>query len=96
MEAGLADHVWHEEELVGLLSVREHGGMKYHPIPLRALLCIYGFGLTVGYWRWRWALRRISFSRKAMWLMFGFALAIFLLIAILNAIQNNRLGLPQF
>jgi hypothetical protein len=31
-----------------------------------------------------------------MWLMFGFALAIFLLIAILNAIQNNRLGLPQF
>jgi hypothetical protein len=74
-------------------------GMMYlrSSIPLRALLWIYGFALTVGYLRWRGKTRgKTPLSRKARWLTFGFALAIFIFIATLNAVQNSRLGLPQF
>jgi len=71
--------------------------LKGGSIPLRVLLCIYGFALAVGYLRWRGTTRgKVALSKKAKWLTFGFALAIFLLIATLNAIQNKRLGLPQF
>jgi hypothetical protein len=55
--------------------------LKGGSIPLRALLCIYGFALAVGYLRWRGTTRgKVALSTKSKWFTFGFALAVFLLI----------------
>jgi len=70
---------------------------EIRPISLRALLCICGFAFIVGYLRWRGTTRgQAPLDKEAKWLIFSLVLALFLVIAAVNAIANRRLGLPQF
>jgi hypothetical protein len=70
---------------------------KFHPIPFEVLLLVCGFAVLVGCLRWYGTTRhQTPLSRRAKRLTFGVVLTLFLLLATLNAIQNYRLGLPQF
>jgi hypothetical protein len=61
------------------------------------LLLIFGFGGLVGWFRYyTWTRNSAPSSKKAKRLTFGILLALFLLIAGLNAFLNHRLALPQF
>jgi hypothetical protein len=67
------------------------------PVPFSMLLLLFGFAGLVGWFRYySWTRKSAPLSKKARWLTFGILLAIFLLIAGVNAFLNSRLGLPQF
>ena len=68
-----------------------------HPIPFEVLLLICGFALFGGWGRWHGMTRAgTPLTKKARWIIFAALLAGFVLLATLNAIQNHRLGRPQF
>jgi hypothetical protein len=67
------------------------------PVPMPVLLMISGFGGLVGWGRYYGLTRNAApSSSKAKRLTFGILLALFLLIAGVNALLNRHLGLPQF
>ena len=67
------------------------------PVPFPVLALILSFAGLVGWFRYyTWTRKSAPLSKKARWLTFGILLALFLLIAGLNAFLNHRLGLPQF
>jgi phosphatidylglycerophosphate synthase len=67
------------------------------PVPFPVLVLILSFAGLVGWFRYyTWTRKSAPLSKKAKWLTFGISLALFLLIAGLNAFLNHRLGLPQF
>jgi len=67
------------------------------PVQMPVLLVLFGFAGIIGWARYyRWTRGSAPSSKKAKRLTFGILLALFLLIAGLNAFLNHRLGLPQF
>jgi hypothetical protein len=67
------------------------------PVPFPVLALILSFAGLVGWFRYyTWTRKSAPLSKKARGLTFGILLALFLLIAGLNAFLNHRLGLPQF
>ena len=67
------------------------------PVPIPALLLIFGFAGLVGWARYYgWTRGSAPSSGKAKQLTFGILLVLFLLIAGVDAFLNRRLGLPQF
>jgi hypothetical protein len=67
------------------------------PVPILALLLIFGFAGLVGWARYYgWTRGSAPSSKKARRLTFGILLALFLLIVGVDAFLNHRLGLPQF
>lgn len=47
MEAGLTDHGWSSEELVGLLSDKQSGGSRLLIIKVALITCAFYMGLAV-------------------------------------------------
>jgi len=67
------------------------------PVPFPVLVLILSFAGLVGWFRYySWTRKSAPLSKKARWLTFGILLALFLLIAGVNAFLNRRFGLPQF
>jgi len=70
---------------------------KFLPMPFEMLLLIFGFALLIGWGRWHGMTRNQSpLSKKAKWVTSVGLLTVFALLAALNAIQNHRIGTPQF
>jgi uncharacterized membrane protein YidH (DUF202 family) len=67
------------------------------PVPFPVLVLLLSFAGLVGWFRYyTWTRKSAPLSEKARWLTFGVLLVIFLLVAVINAFLNHRLGLPQF
>ena len=67
------------------------------PVPMPVLFLIFGFAGLVGWARYYgWTGNSAPMSKKARRLTLAIFLALFLLIAGVNAFLNRRLGLPQF